>query len=114
MDKTFVSTMYGLTPLLLMSRIVFHLSGLELFFPILSGLFGCSVVLIMLGIRELHRDLNAARCICGHNSGSHYRLTVYRAGYQNLQSYARFSCHRFLKKILQKTGEFHSKISAPN
>ena len=62
MDKTFVSAMYGLTPLLLMSWIVFPLSGLELFLPILGGLFGWSVVLIILGIRELH-EISTLRAV---------------------------------------------------
>lgn len=62
MDKTFVSAMYGLTPLLLMSWIVFPLSGLELFLPVLAGLFGWSVVLIILGIRELH-EISTLRAV---------------------------------------------------
>ncbi|MCX6672006.1 MAG: Yip1 family protein [Euryarchaeota archaeon] len=60
MDKTFISAIYGLTPFLLISWVAFPLlysgipGALILLFPLLGGLLCWSVVLIIVGIRELH------------------------------------------------------------
>jgi len=60
MGKTYVSVMYGLTPFLLISWVASPLiysgipSAIIILFPLLGGLIVWSVVLIIVGIRELH------------------------------------------------------------